>query len=375
MNKIKYINYKYILLLTVSIIWANPFYGQMFTEEKKLVKSFKVNSSTTVEVTNKYGRIQIIPWDVDSVHFEIDLLIKSDNISRLQKVKNSIDFEFVNTKYYVLAKTNFENQYNGIISELKELSKDFTDFFSGSDYQVKINYLIMIPDYVNIKLDNKYGDVYTDNLKGDFSLKLSNGNFKANSLTGSSNIDIKFGNASITNINTCKFNISYADLEVKKADQLNIESKSSKITIDKINTLKLNSRRDKVYVTETDYLYGESTFSDLWIYESHNDISYTSNYGNLNLELISKDFKLININSKYTTLNLFFEPESGYSVDLNYKNTVINLPQDIAKIETQAVPGEDKKFIAFGTIGENNNGSKLKINAESGNLNIFHRKQ
>ena len=198
--KNRYMNYKNILLALLAVIWVNPFFAQMFTEEKKIVKSFKINTSTTVEVTNKYGRIQIIPWDKDSVSFEIDLFIKSDNLSRLQKVKNGIDFEFVNTKYYVLAKTNFENQYNGFISELKELSKDFTEIFSGAQYQVKINYLVMIPEYINIKVENKYGDVYTDNLKGDLTLDVSNGNFKANSLSGNNNIYLKFGNASINSM-------------------------------------------------------------------------------------------------------------------------------------------------------------------------------
>ena len=148
-------NYKKILITLLTVIWVNPFFAQTFTEERKIVKSFITNASTTIEVTNKYGRIQIIPWDKDSVRFEIDLFIKSDNLSRLQKVKNSIDFEFVNTKYYILAKTNFENQYNGLLSELKQLSKEFTSIFAGSQYQVKINYLVMIPKYINIKVENK----------------------------------------------------------------------------------------------------------------------------------------------------------------------------------------------------------------------------
>lgn len=367
-------NYKNILLALLAVIWVNPFFAQTFTEERKIVKSFKTNTSTTVEVTNKYGRIQIIPWDKDSVRFEIDLFIKSDNLSRLKKVKNSIDFEFVNTKYYILAKTNFENQYNGLLSELKQLSKEFTSIITGSQYQVKINYQVMIPKYINIKVENKYGDVYTDNLTGDLTLDLSNGNFRANSLSGNNTIYLKFGNASINYIKTGKFNLSYGELEVKEADQLNIDSKSSKITIDNINVLKIKTRRDKIYVTETDFLYGESSFSDIWIYQLNTDMNFTMRYGNLNLESIAPDFNLINLNSKFATLNLFFEAGSGYSVDFNYKNTILNYPEEISKIEIQPVPDEEKQFIAYGTIGNAEFNSKLKVNAESGNLNIYHRK-
>lgn len=371
--KYRHMNYRILLIALLAVSWVSISSAQVFTEEKKIVKSFKTNASTTIEVSNKYGRVQIIPWDKDSVRFEVDLFIKSDNLQRLQKVKNSIDFEFINTKYYILAKTNFEDQYNGLISELKQITKDFTDFFGGTQYQVKINYLVMIPRYINIKVENKYGDVYTDNLKGDITIDVSNGNFKANSLTGNSNIYVKFGNASINTINTGNFSISYAELEIKEADQLQVESKSSKITIDKINVLKTNSRRDKFYVTETNFLYGESSFTDLWVYQLNNDINFVMKYGNLNLESIAMDFGLINLDSKYAILNLFFEDGSGYSVDFNYKNTVLNYPEDISNIEFQPVPDEEKQFIGFGTIGQNQFDSKLKVIAESGNLNIYHR--
>ena len=49
-------------------------------------------------------------------------------------------------------------------------------------HRVEINYYINVPEYLNLKIENKYGDVYMEEYNGDFSVSVSNGSFKANSL-------------------------------------------------------------------------------------------------------------------------------------------------------------------------------------------------
>ena len=62
-------------------------------------------------------------------------------------------------------------------------------------HRVEINYYISIPEYLNLKIENKYGDVYMEDITGDFSISISNGSFKANSLGKNSSINLTFCDA------------------------------------------------------------------------------------------------------------------------------------------------------------------------------------
>ncbi|MCK4664168.1 MAG: hypothetical protein KAT68_14970 [Bacteroidales bacterium] len=365
--------YNIIILSILFLFVSHLTYSQVFSDSRKITRSFKVTSSTTVEIINKYGKIHIIPCDKDSVKIEIDISIKSDNLTKYNKLKSEIDFEFTGTEYYVLAKTIVGSKHTSFIDEIKGLREEIIDFFSSSQSEIKINYTVQVPRYVNLKLENKYGDVYTNSFKGNFNLNLSYGDFKANELSGDNEIEINFGDAYINLLDHGKISISYSDFQVKKSRQLTIDSKSSKIKINEIKVLKITSKRDKYHIDKIDDIYGETSFSDIWIYQLNNETSINMRYGNLNLELINKNFSYININSKYADMNLFFDHGSSYNFELIHKSVIFDFPKNLGKITEKPYHADAKYLFSSGIFGTGSSLSKVKISAESGNLNIFHK--
>ena len=111
--------------------------AQIYSESKKIERSFPVSSETRLDLSNKYGTVHVIPWRKDSVHIEIDLFVKSSSNSRLEKIMRNIDFDFTDTRYYIIATTNFGNKYNTFISDLKGISglgdKTVANLRKGSD--------------------------------------------------------------------------------------------------------------------------------------------------------------------------------------------------------------------------------------------------
>ncbi len=346
---------RYMLLAAVLAAVAPSVGAQTYTDRQKIERSFPANPETRLDLSNKYGTVHVLPWKKDSVRIEIDLFIKSSSTSKLQKLKKSVEFEFTDTKYYIIARTDFGGRGGSFFSDLKEIIP--------SKNQVKIDYTVHVPPGLNITLSNKYGDIYIDDMKGSVSVNLSNGDIKANSLTGESNISLNFGNGIINELNIAKLNIAYADIEIQKANQLNIESKSSKIRIHEAGILKTNSRRDKFTISRTDNLLGESWFSDIWLYRLNEEINYSPRYGALKVDSISTRFSLINIYTENADLRMVFDRRSSYQLEvLKHEDVVLQLPEEYGPLEV--VDRETEAVHLKGMVGPSSStGSQVKIKA------------
>jgi len=361
--------YSRFLLLIISLVISGNVLAQEYSDSRKIVKSYPAGTSTNVDISNKYGKVLIIHSDNDSVRIVIDLTIKSQNESKLEKLKSSIDFDFSTTSQYIIARTIVGGKQSKWASQLQSL----TDVFDNQGNKVEINYTIHAPDYVNIKIENKYGDVYVDDLKGDFVLALSNGDFKAGSISGNADIEIKFGDGDIKYLNKGKVSVLYSDFYLSKANRINFDSRSSKIRIDDINVLKINSRRDKYYITENNKLYGETYFSDLILTHFYKETNISMKYGNLTMENIDRMFTFIELNSKYTDIKLYFIKGSGYRFNMVHNDIDFTYPETLGKLEEKPVDADSKDILTQGSVGNSQSMSKVKITANSGKISIVHK--
>lgn len=343
-------------MLAATLSVAAPGVGaQTYTDRQKIVRSFPANVETRLDLTNKYGTVHIVPWKKDSVHIEIDLFIKSSSNSKLEKLKKSVDFEFTDTKYYIIARTNFGRKGLGFFTDLKEIIP--------SKNQVKIDYHVFVPPSMNITISNKYGDIYIDDMKGSVSVNLSNGDIKANNLTGESSISLNFGNGIINELNHARLNVAYADLEIQKVKQLNIESKSSKIRVHDAGILKTSSSRDKYTVSRVDNLFGESWFSDIWLYRLNEEINYNPRYGALKVDTISDGFSFLNVSTENADLRMVFGRKTSYQLEvLKHDDAVLQLPEEYGQLEV--IEREVDAIHLKGMVGPYPNASsQVKIKA------------
>lgn len=353
----------------IGFFLATGLTGQEYS--KKIVRSFSVNNSTTVDIYNKYGKIHIVTWEQDSVMFNIDLQIKASSDSRLNKLKSKIDFDFTGTDYYVIARTKIGNSSNNIIDDLADIAGSIMP----GDNRVTIDYLVMMPKHINLKIENKFGDIYIDDLNGNVNLTLSNGELKANELNGNTVVTLSSGDAIINFVKDGNLLISYSDFQIKNAENINIESRSSRINIEQAGFVKLKSRWDKFYIPEVSDLYGESYWSEFNIYKLTHELNFNFKYGNLNIDGIQRGFSFIQINSEYTDLDLIFERGSVYDIDItHHEDVTLNYPRQLAKLQNKEIDSADKQVLTYGKIGVGTSGSKVKISApKKCTINIVHK--
>ncbi|MEN8230605.1 MAG: hypothetical protein ABFS38_20780 [Bacteroidota bacterium] len=341
-----------ILLLGTSVL------AQSHTDKRSVSRSFPASRETTLEVQNKYGKIQVVTWEKDSVLVDVDIYLTESSSAKLRKLKEDIKIDFTGTNTYIIAKTMIKSESGRLASELKSISNTIT----GSNKRVEINYMVYVPQYMDVVLSNKFGDIYMDDMGGQVDIELSNGVLKANRLSGNSDIRLSFANGMIKSLGSASMRLAYSDLVLEEVNQLDLESKSSKLNVDSVNVLKINSRRDKLYFQHVEYFYGKSNFTQVWVYDFLRESDLYMKYGELTIEHVVPDFSKIYVESEYTDITLFFDRKTSLAFDiLHHKKSVLRLPGKEVVAE-ENLNGRDH-FKTVGTIGAGAAVGELNIDA------------
>jgi len=359
-------NYKVLIILLFSLCFCVPVHGQSFNEDRSFNKSFHVNREMSLEVNNKYGTIHITPWNKDSVSIRVEVEANSSNLERLHKMFNGININITGSSFQVRA----ESEFNQNIDILFETFKGMTNKLIPSESRLQINYFINAPEYLDMQITNKYGDVYMENNTGKFSLSLSNGNFKANSLNESNQIELTFCDATINSIKKGYVNASFSDVGIGESQDLKINSISSRFDLKKAGKLDAESKRDKFYIGSVYEVRGNSYFTDYRIDDLEKVIDVVTKYGSLNTDNIRKGLDFINISSSYSDISLTFDPATSYNLDIRHVNAFLVLPEKNSEIEIKTVSEDKKEYMTFGTVGRNPGKVKVSIDATRGNIYI-----
>jgi hypothetical protein len=352
-------HYRLIIFLSVCFFSAT-LNAQVVEYDRHITKTYRVSNTVTVEISNKYGRIHIIPWDNDSVRFTIDMRIRAKDKLKVDKIKQNVEFEFTPSQYFLIAHTKFGEGGSDVIKDIMDIAGSY---FSASN-SVTINYTVMVPSQASLKIDNKFGDVYLEDHNGPVNLTLSYGDLKANRLNGRTDLKITSGDAEVDYIKEGYIFISYSNFHVRESNRLTAQTQSSVVTIEKINSIKLNSRRDKLFINEIGYLSGESYFSNIDIDRLRNDVALNSRFGDISIDDIQRSCESINISSELTDINLSFARPMSFGFELiHHQSVTFGYPAAYAKISTKVINANDNIYSTSGTFGSGSPDSRVTIKA------------
>ncbi|MBN2274061.1 MAG: hypothetical protein JXR41_15835 [Bacteroidales bacterium] len=346
------------IIYSLLFIWSSlsSVTGQEFIN--RVIRTYKISNATSIDVFNKYGKLHVMTWERDSVRFIIDIIIRNKDVAKLEKIKNSISFEFTPAVSYVIAKTQISS---GTSDAFKDLMDIAGSYFSSQN-QITIDYTIMVPSYSSLRLENKFGDVYIDDREGNLDLILSYGDFKANTLSGNCSIKVSSGDAEINSLHDGHVTLSYSNLHILNAQELTIESRSSNIIIDEISDLTLRSRRDKLTLPRVRVMKGDSYFSEFSLLGLQRELNYIFRYGSLTVDNIEKGFSSINIQSEYTDLRLSFVRGSAYDLEItHHQDALFSYPHSLGTLNVKQIDKPDKQKVTYGRIGTAQSDSRVTI--------------
>jgi len=354
------------LVLFFSLFSGALVLGQTVEKSKTLSRSFAVGHDAEIDISNKYGNIHLIPWEQDSIRFEIELKVKGPKQSKVDKTFSYIDFEFQSTKYYIIAKTVFEGS-----SFWNDVS-DLTGTIFSSNTKTTIDYTVYLPVDAALKVSNKYGNIYTTDHSGKVSISLSNGDLKAHHFSGYTTISTEFGNSSIAKIDEGKLNISYGELYLDEAGNLQLETKSSEIHLKASNKLQIDSKRDKYFIQEVNSLGGSSYFSRIAIQQINHSISFNTKYGDVDIKGYSDELVAFKMKTHDTDLTLHFTDDKQYELKMIVDGeTQVYYSSDITNIKSKDLNDKEKHIEVDCVVGKNTNKViPMTINSQAGSLSL-----
>lgn len=358
----------HILIVLVLLIWQMPYHAKaQFTETREIKKQFVVSPQTKIELSNKYGKIDINTWEHDSVFIEIKIRVVEKKLDKLEDAIRGIDFDITDNQHYLVISTKVEKNKSS-------LSREFTRFKESvlkSDGNIQIDYTLWMPATNELKVENKFGDVFIDDYLGNVDIYLSNGNLKANDFAGELNLVLNFADARINTIYKGFIDCNFSELYVNEASNLRLKSKSSDFEFQKIQDMDGESRRDKFRIREVDALDITCSFTTIRILTLTDRMKLKSEYGDLDIEKTLSDFNLMSIDSKSTDMNLYFEESSKFTFDITTTKSEIDFCKEIEIERKETLDDKEKIVKHTGNFGEKNeHTSQLQINAISGNIKI-----
>jgi len=370
MMKISNKCFRICFLLAAATCLPVVLYGQTYSEKREQGKSFKLKSGMTVQITNKYGNVNVLPWEKDSVRIEVSMSAQSKQAAKVVKILSSIDCEMISTASLISARTVF---YDNSTTFWKDVVSYAGQVINTSN-NLQVNYTVYLPVTTHLKIEDKFGNIYMDSHRANVDIILSNGDLQARNFSGKLKLKLDFGSASMQDADNAEITINYSDLTLQKVDVLNLSSRSSTIEIEEATAIDLTSSRDKLVVKSCTSLSGDAAFTRIRINELGSACTVNTKYGELKLNSISRNFRSIYLKGEYTDMFLGFNPSSSYSLDMTYDaKTNLNICSPVNnQLKKETLDAKQGIIRAEGEIGRQGVAS-VSVSAKAGSLSLLNK--
>ena len=148
--------FKSILLVLLLPIFGftadNP--KEKYEKSTTIKKEFKVNADALLKIKNKYGNVDIISWDKNTISIEVVITVNGSDENDVEKRLKDIYVEFDATSSEVSAKTIIEKS-----------SSNWSWWGRNKRLNYKINYTVKMPITNNLDLEKTFGNPFLNSLE------------------------------------------------------------------------------------------------------------------------------------------------------------------------------------------------------------------
>lgn len=340
---------------------------------KTIKKEFPLNSNGTMNLINKYGKIDVKTWDKSRAKVEVTIVVKAGSESQAQTVFDRIRIDFSNDDSFVKAETIIESSKS---SWFNLGTSDKTEF--------QINYQVYMPATAALDLSNKYGDATVAPLSSRVKMDIKYGSFRLEGVGSNLTVSLDYGNGTVVKSGDATVSASYSKLNFNDVRNVNLTSKYSKLTIDNGADLIAASRYDefdlvKVGAVDCTTKYGNITigsaesikatgqYTDFKIDRLRDNGNFDLMYGGLRIEHVSKGFSKINLYGKYSDFKIGVEDGASYTFDASANFAGIAYPTGlVVTYEKEKGTSHEVK----GHAGTQNARSAIRASLNYGGLKV-----
>ncbi|WCT12634.1 hypothetical protein [Mucilaginibacter jinjuensis] len=282
--------------------------GEVKEKTKPYTKSYTISATDKIAIDNQFGKVNVNTWAKNEVKVDVEIKADGDNDTEAQKIldrvtiKDGKEGEGVSFKTDI-EKTGEENNWGS-----------WDDDGKSHVRRVVVNYTVYMPAKNALSISNRFGEVTVPDLSGKLSLDVKFGNLTAKDLSNPMNeINVKFGDATIANLNSDEFNISYGTAKIGTADKLKAKVSFAGLDVDKLTSS------------------GDIT------------LKYTRGGTGFKVGELDKNLKSLNIDASFSKVVL--NPKDNFDFDISTKMGGFNYDDSAVSVtNTTPTDGERKYY-------------------------------
>lgn len=331
------------------------------TQERKITKAYEVSPSALLEVDNKYGDIDIVTWDQNRIEIEVTLRTNGNDKEAVVNRLGELDVIFKNSNSHVSAQTH-----------IGSTKSSFWSWITGgsSNVNVEINYKIKAPVSNHLDLENAYGNINLDHLKGNASISCDYGQVFVGELMGDDNqIELDYSrNSHFGYIKSGSIDADYSDYTIEEAGVLEISADYSKSKVNKVELLDFNCDYGSMEIGIVKNIRGQGDYLSTTIGSVYTSLNLDLDYGSATIRKMMNNIENFDISSQYTTLKIGYADQSPwrYSLHSSYAN-IKGLEGNNFNHQKQHQSGSQRLFQGYYL---SDSGATVNINASYGSINF-----
>ena len=277
---------------------------QLNAQEKsrEIKKEFQVAQGNRLDIGNKFGDIDILNWEKPEVSITVKLAAAARNDAAAEDLLNTISVEISKIGEVVSAMTKIKNESG----------------MSGNN-KFEVNYTVYAPVWMNLNLENKFGNIHINEISGHIKIDLKHGELRAMKIlrnsTPANEIILAYSSCTIEDAGNLDVNLSFSKLEIEKSGDVEAQTKYSGIRINSCSYFDANSKYDNFRFDRINNFSGDIMYSNLHVGELAGKFVLESTFSGLKIEQVLSSFESIRIENEKGACKIGIKPETVF--DLN----------------------------------------------------------
>lgn len=317
----------YAVTSLVSFADGNISLGPVFEKYKyelKFTKNFSVDAQgSKLVVDNGAGDVEVVKGEGEKVEIEANISIKNNDEEYASKIANSL--------IDVKSEGNVK-----VSSKARQYSN------KGAIGSISIDYIIKVPDTLNVEVDNEFGDVVLRDIALSGKVDNQNGDVTITSLGGDLVVNSSFGKIDVKDIKgKAELHLQNGDIIANSVEKgLNVENSFGNIEINDIKEFTSISNQNG----ETQ---GEGITGNLTVVSKFGNVIFSDVSGSVDINQENGDVEISDVGENVKVFNNFGDIKivnANKGINLNGSNGKITL--ETAKVIEKDVSIENK----FGDI-------------------------
>ncbi len=325
-------------------------------------KTYLAAEGTTINLINKYGDINIIEVNRDSLSICAVLTIDQKNRELAQKSIELVTMDIDKIDKIISATTIYDRRFFN--AQYRQDRKSFS-----------VDYIVEVPSYIDLNVTNTFGNVTVGEFSGQVTINISHGTLSVKKLTRGNTNPVNSISADHSDINVSDANWltlrarNCPSVTIDKGQALLIESDFSKIYLGEISSLVSNSKSDSYNIESIKNMVSESLYSSFQIENLSGKFKAMSGFGSININDLKRDFKEVDISSGHTLITIKTEKGISFKSDITANNIMVDFAfEDNPGIVKSKV---NNTITYTGVAGDNNQtNSSVRIQSNLGKISI-----